>query len=64
MDAWLVTDALRDGGFKVEQQTQGERNSTLATNAVWVRNDMPLDKAKFVTLTLIRAGVRSSLWPG
>lgn len=58
VDGRLVSDALRDGGFKVEQQTQGERNPTLATNAVWVGNDVPLDKAKFVTLTLIRAGVQ------
>jgi hypothetical protein len=57
VDGRLVSDALRDGGFKVKQQIQGERNPTLATNAVWVGNDVSVEKAKFVALTLIRAGV-------
>jgi hypothetical protein len=52
-----VVDALTQGGFHVEKQQRGERNPGLATNAVWAGNDVKVETAKFVALTLIRAGV-------
>jgi hypothetical protein len=57
VDGLRVVDALTQGGFHVEKQQRGERNPGLATNAVWAGNDVKVETAKFVALTLIRAGV-------
>lgn len=53
----VVMDALRAGGFNVITGAGNPSNSGLATNAVWVGDNVSLDQAKFVALTLVRAGV-------
>jgi hypothetical protein len=61
VDGPKVVAALEQGGFSVVQQSRGERNQ-IATNSVWVGDAVADDpakfvRAKFVALTLIRAGV-------
>ena len=58
VDGPKVVAALQQGGFDVRQQVAGEKNPSLATNAVWVGDNVSLDQAKYVTLTLIRAGIQ------
>lgn len=49
---------LSSAGFNVRPAQGGERNPNLATNAVWAAENVPIDQVKFVTLTLMRAGLR------
>ena len=39
------------------QKSGNPANQALPTNAIWVGDNVTLDQAKFVALTLIRAGV-------
>lgn len=57
VDGAIVFDALREGGFDVSTGKGKDVNKDLPTNAVWVGDSVSLDDAKFVALTLIRAGV-------
>lgn len=54
VDGEVVKRALEEGGLTVTLRTA--RNAT-PTNAVWVGDKVSLDDAKFVALTLVRAGV-------
>jgi hypothetical protein len=53
----VVINALKEGGFKIESRVGNPANANLATNAIWVGDSVSLEQAKFVTLTLVRAGV-------
>jgi len=57
VDGPLVIDALKQGGFKVVEGRGNADNAAFATNAIWVGESVSLDQAKFVALTLLRAGV-------
>ncbi len=59
VDGPKVIDALREGGFKnVNPPQKGNpHNSELPTNAVWSGDPVTLEQAKFVALTLVRAGI-------
>jgi hypothetical protein len=57
VDGPKVVAALEQGGFSVVQKSGNPLNESFATNAVWVGDNVTLDQAKFVALTLIRAGV-------
>ena len=57
VDGPKVRAALEQGGFTVTDRPGNPRNLALPTNAIWVGDDITLDQAKFVALTLIRAGV-------
>lgn len=45
-------------GFAVHPAQGGERNPNLKTNAVWAGENVPIVQVKFVTLTLMRAGLQ------
>jgi len=57
VDGPAVIKALREGGFQVETRTSNPGNSARATNAIWVGDSVSVEQAKFVALTLVRAGV-------
>jgi hypothetical protein len=57
VDGPVVINALKEGGFQVETGTGNAHNAALATNAVWVGDGVSAEQAKFVALTLVRAGV-------
>jgi hypothetical protein len=58
VDSYVVKNALKEGGFKqVILGTGNAANANAATNAIWVGDSVSLDQAKFVALTLVRAGV-------
>ena len=57
VDGPIVFNALREGGFDVTTGKGKDINKDLPTNAVWVGDSVSLDDAKFVALTLVRAGV-------
>jgi hypothetical protein len=57
VDGPKVVAALEQGGFSVVQKSGNPANQALPTNAIWVGDNVTLDQAKFVALTLIRAGV-------
>lgn len=54
----VLIQTFKNAGFTVQQAQGGERNPNLATNAVWAGEDVPIDQVKFVTLTLMRAGLQ------
>jgi hypothetical protein len=58
VDGPTVTAALDQGGFNVIRKIGRETNAAIPTNAIWVGGDVSLDQAKFVALTLMRAGVQ------
>lgn len=53
-----LISSLLQAGFKPVQTTLGRKNPNLSTNAVWVGQDVPIEQAKFVAYTLMRAGVK------
>jgi hypothetical protein len=57
VDGPRVVQALESGGFQVAQGIGNLNNSTLPTNAVWGGAPVGIEQAKFVALTLVRAGV-------
>jgi hypothetical protein len=57
VDGPVVINALKEGGFKVESRPGNSANAKLATNAIWIGDDVTVGQAKFVALTLTRAGV-------
>lgn len=57
VDGPVVIKALKQGGFGVVLGNGKPANANLPTNAVWVGNDIDVNDAKFVALTLVRAGV-------
>lgn len=57
VDGPVVINALREGGFNVQTGTGNQANRDLPTNAVWVGDSVSSNDAKFVALTLVRAGV-------
>jgi hypothetical protein len=57
VDGPVVINALKEGGFKVETSNGNPNNANLKTNAIWVGDSVTLEQAKFVALTLVRAGV-------
>ena len=57
VDGPVVIDALKQGGFRVESGTGNAHNAALATNAIWVGDSVTVEQARFVALTLIRAGI-------
>jgi hypothetical protein len=54
----VLKGVLTAAGFNVQQAQGGERNPDLPTNAVWAGENIPIDKVKFVTLSLMRAGLQ------
>jgi hypothetical protein len=52
-----LISSLLQAGFKPVQTTQGRKNPDLSTNAIWVGQDVPIEQAKIVAYTLMRAGV-------
>ena len=54
VDGEKVIDAMKKAGLKVVEKRPVREE---ATNAVWVGDDVPVDDAKLVGLTLLRAGV-------
>lgn len=57
VDGPVVINALKEGGFQVETRTGNPLNAAFPTNAIWVGDSVTVDQAKFVALTLVRAGV-------
>jgi len=57
VDGPVVMDALREAGFKVQTARGKDINKDLPTNRIWVGDSILLEDAKFVALTLTRAGV-------
>jgi hypothetical protein len=57
VDGPKVVQALESGGFRVTQGVGNLNISTLPTNAVWGGAPVTIEQAKFVALTLVRAGV-------
>ncbi len=57
VDGPKVVGALKEGGFKVTQAPGKSQNANIPTNSVWSANPVSLEQAKFVALTLVRAGV-------
>lgn len=57
VDGPKVVNALQEGGFKVTQASGAMHNADVPTNAVWSGDPVGLEQAKFVALTLVRAGV-------
>ena len=57
VDGPVVINALKQGGFQVVSGNGNPKNAALATNAIWVGDKVSLEQAKFVALTLVRAGV-------
>jgi hypothetical protein len=53
----MVVKALQEGGFRVTLAVGNLHNAALTTNAVWSGEPVGLEQAKFVALTLVRAGV-------
>jgi hypothetical protein len=52
-----LINSLLQAGFKPVQTTQGRKDPDLSTNAIWVGKDVPIEQAKIVAYTLMRAGV-------
>lgn len=57
VDGPVVINALKEGGFKVETRAGNPANGSLPTNAIWIGDSVTVEQAKFVALTLVRAGV-------
>jgi hypothetical protein len=57
VDGPVVVNALREGGFNVRTGNGIDANKDLPTNAIWVGDSVSSNDAKFVALTLVRAGV-------
>ena len=57
VDGPVVLNALREAGFNVQTARGKDVNKDFPTNKIWVGDSIPLDDAKFVALTLARAGV-------
>lgn len=57
VDGPVVINALKEGGFQVREGKGNPRNANLGTNAVWIGTGVSVEQARFVTLTLVRAGV-------
>jgi hypothetical protein len=57
VDGPVVINALKEGGFRVETRQGNPANASLPTNAIWVGDSVTIEQAKFVSLTLVRAGV-------
>ncbi len=57
VDGPMVVKALQEGGFRVTQLEGNPHNAAISTNAVWSGEPVGLEQAKFVALTLVRAGV-------
>jgi outer membrane murein-binding lipoprotein Lpp len=57
VDGPMVVKALQEGGFRVTLAVGNLHNAALTTNAVWSGEPVGLEQAKFVALTLVRAGV-------
>jgi hypothetical protein len=58
VDGPVVLNALREGGFKTETHLGNPANANLGTNAIWIGDSVTVDQAKFVALTVVRAGVK------
>lgn len=56
VDGDLVVKALEEAHFTVDRRASGQKNER-ATNMIWVGADVAVEDAKFVALTLVRAGV-------
>lgn len=57
VDGPVVINALKQGDLQVVSGNGNPKNAALATNAIWVGDKVSLEQAKFVALTLVRAGV-------
>ena len=55
VDGRVVINALQEGGFTFRQANA--QVPDVPTNSVWIGDSVTLDQAKFVALTLLRAGV-------
>jgi hypothetical protein len=58
VDGPKVRAALEQGGFIVTDKPGNPHNLAIPTNAIWVGDNITLEQAKFVALTLTRAGVQ------
>jgi hypothetical protein len=57
VDGPVVINALKEGGFNVVSHIGNPANANRPTNAIWIGENVSVDQAKLIALTLIRAGV-------
>ncbi|SDC68564.1 hypothetical protein [Williamwhitmania taraxaci] len=57
IDEQRVVQELKNLGFKFQERPPSTRMSKKETNALWYGSQVPLDDAKMVALTLLRAGI-------